>query len=826
MIPLTFLAAKIPLSKHFALGETRNYPLVKRFTSVEHDVEPSEKGLKEFANYLSLYGNQGYCLYKGQLKRPLVKESRAGMTKTAEPTQLLVIDIDNLNIGINVTKFDKSSLIDLAESLIKELPAELHDVSYVAQASSSLGMKDGKVSLHLFFFMDKAVPAPLLKWWLTSLNLTIEYFSQRLALSPVGHALQYVIDRCMAENSRIIYIAPPTFDKTLSNPFKKDDDRIALVSKSKATAPVSNKITKVAPQAIQALVDDAIKKMRKDANLSDKPARMKMQKVGHNKEENVLTNPDRAVIRYAYHNDVFCYGNLNDGDSNAYYWPLDNPKWVYNFKDEPTFEMAKVDPEFYKWYMEEFREHIVKDANLKPLVFRDFATDAYYTVEYDPVAEQMERFAIASRQSLDDFCSQYWEPLPNPIPTWDVFFDPTGNGGIDLKNNTLNLFTPTKPMQMRIEIPEAHQKVEYGDASEHLQELTPNIYKLMHHMIGGGEVELEHFVNWLAFAFVYRQKTNIAWIMHGIEGTGKGLFYKFVLQELFGKKYTVMKRMQELEDKFDGWREHNLITVVDEFRLSDTTLTSRMYDQIKNMISEPFGTVRYMRANPKEIPLYANYMFFSNNEDAMKLSSTDRRFCLGLRQHVKIDVAYNVPNLIDAVQDELPNFAQFLRTFAIDVNQARVALENQAKLDMRAAANSWVDDFCIALQRGNFTFFLEHVLFFNPVKAEENIMHSKATEAISQWLLDHMRLGTNAINTNVEDLRLIFSLMSGRDTKPAEFGKVLTRRGLVAPRFRHNNKLGRWVTVEFDFADYDPMEIVKEHGTPAQKQEIGLFEKH
>lgn len=825
MIPLTFLSAKMPLAKKFGAEGTRNYPLAKRFTSYEHVVSPDLDGLKAFADYLKGYACMGACFYKGRLKAPLDKESRAGKTDTAALTQTLVIDLDDFPMPVTETTFDADRLRALAERIIKLLPPQLQKVSYIAQASSSLGIKPDKVCMHLFFFLDAPVSAPMLKWWLTSLNLTQEKIRETLTLTPIGHALHFVIDRCMAENSRIIYIAPPEFDKVIRNPFKHDGERIVLVEKEQSLAELSSEITRVSPQAVQALVDDTIRKLRKGKGLSEKPAKMKMTKVANNQEENVLTNPDRAVIQYAYHNNTFCYGNLNGGDSNAYYWPLDNPKWVYNFKDEPVFEMARVDPDFYKWYMEEFRGHIIRDAQLRPLVFRDFATDAYYTVEYDPVTEKLHRFAIVARQSLEDFCQQYWEPVPEPIPTWDVFFDPTASGGLDLDRRTLNLFAPSPYMTDPIDIPKIHQNVEYGEASPHLQEMCPNTYNLMNHMLGNGEVELEHFINWLAFVFVHRQKTNIAWILHGVEGTGKGLFYQYVLQALFGQRYTVMKRMQELEDKFDGWREHNLITVVDEFRLSDTVMTSRMHDQIKNMISEPFGTVRHMRTNPKEVPLFSNYLFFSNNEDAMKISSSDRRFCLGLRQLTKIQLVYNTHELIDGVQNELPLFAGFLRSYKVDVNQARVALENQAKQDMRQASNSWVDDFCIAIARGDFNFFAEAVFFFEPVRTDENIMHSKCTEAIAQWLLDSLRTHNNTIYVNIEDLRLMFSLMSSKDVKPAEFGKIVGRRGITAPRFRHNGRMGRYIEITFNFEDYDPIEMIKQHGTPAQRAELGLFDK-
>lgn len=826
MINLTFLAAQMPLVKQFLLNETRNYPLARRFTSVTYEVSPNQEGLELFYGYLKEHGAKGDCFYKGELKREISLESRAGLTLTSKDTQVLVIDIDKFEMDNIPKTFNEERFKELSETVIQYLPTDLHNVSYIAQASSSLGTKPNTVSMHFFFFLDKPVSPQMLKWWLCSLNLTLPKFEAKVTLSPTGHALQYPIDRCMAENSRIIYIAPPEFDKKIKNPFPKDTDRFIYVAKKKVLAPLAKKIGEVIPQLVEADLTTKIEKLRADRGLPKQKAKVKVMKTGPSQENQVLLNPDKAVIQYAYHNDTFCYANLNNGDSNAYYWPLDNPKWVHNFKSEPVFEMAKVDSEFYKWYMEEFREYVVKDARLKPLVFRDFATDAYYTVEYDPSDETLKRFTTAGRNSLKDFMAQYWEPLPDPIPTWDVFFNPQIQGGIDFEAQNLNLFAPTPYMVDEVDIPAEYKGVGYGEALDAMKEYTPNISKLIMHMIGEGEVEFEHFINWLAYVFVYREKTNIAWIFHGVEGTGKGLFYTQVIQKLFGKQYSVMKRITDLEDKFDAWKRYNLITVIDEFRLADTTQQSRMYDQIKNMISEPFGTIRMMRTDPIEFPLYSNYMFFSNNEDAMKISASDRRFCLGVRQVSKIDMAYNIPKLMDGIEAELHKLAVFLREFDIDVHQARVALENEAKASMRAASNSWVDDFSIALQKGNFSFFFDAVMFQEATQSDEAILISKCRETVAQWLLDHLQGATNIIQVNAEDARLIYSLIAGRDARPAEFGKVLSRRGLVAPRFRHNGRLGRWIQVEFDFGDYDPIQLIKDYGSPAQRQQVGMYEPH
>lgn len=78
----------------------------------------------------------------------------------------------------------------------------------------------------------------------------------------------------------------------------------------------------------------------------------------------------------------------------------------------------------------------------------------------------------------------------------------------------------------------------------------------------------EHWLNWLAVIFQHRCKPKTAWILHGTEGTGKGLIVNNILAVLLGRNYVQSKRASELEDKFNGWLEQALIAFIDEIKVS------------------------------------------------------------------------------------------------------------------------------------------------------------------------------------------------------------------------------------------------------------------
>ena len=72
------------------------------------------------------------------------------MADRVASTELLVLDIDGIQMPGSLT-----DVRTVAEKIIAQLPECFQDVSYIAQASASLGFKKDKVSMHFFFLLDQ-----------------------------------------------------------------------------------------------------------------------------------------------------------------------------------------------------------------------------------------------------------------------------------------------------------------------------------------------------------------------------------------------------------------------------------------------------------------------------------------------------------------------------------------------------------------------------------------------------------------------------------------------------------------------------------------------
>ena len=98
---------------------------------------------------------------------PVLSVRRLNENFQAEPRQWCLIDIDDLLIPKGLEDF-KSHLPELVENSIQQLPAEFQNVDCWYQFSSSMGIKHGKIRIHLWFWLSRKVTDFEMKTWLSS----------------------------------------------------------------------------------------------------------------------------------------------------------------------------------------------------------------------------------------------------------------------------------------------------------------------------------------------------------------------------------------------------------------------------------------------------------------------------------------------------------------------------------------------------------------------------------------------------------------------------------------------------------------------------------
>lgn len=810
---VTFLESShgIRLTKTISKTESKSYPDVKTVTSTEYDVPVDGNWTAQFAALLAKHGALGHCLLKGPLKKPAVNESRAGLSDKVAYSDLLVLDIDNLKIprGMFSVPMQSADVKRIADMILCQVDDQLKDVSYVAQASSSLGRKPEHVSLHIFVALDTPLPPKTLKLWLKHINQSISLFKDQMSLSATGQALKYPLDPSVADNSKLIFISPPDFTEPGLDPFASAQDRIAIVNRPETTFDLATAVSSMSPEKVheegieikEALRDRSGLKKRKGIYTS-----VNLQ--GENIE--LLTNPDKMSIAIVAREGNYVRCNINGGDSGAYYFRANDPQYMFNFKDEPAFEIEKADKDFYETIFEEFKNAPVGEGHtrpLQPIVLRDFATDTLYNGIFDPNAGRFSDsypLTPTSAGAIEGFMRSHGQAAPSFVPDAKVVFDPPRGDqkpNLDTIPYYVNLYRPSEiqdaatPPEVRLSYASAHDLVLH----------CPKIYTLIKHICGDGLDETQHFINWLAYIYQYRNKSMTAWVFGGVPGTGKGAFVNQILRPLFGQSHVTMKALENLEEQFNNFMRTAMFLVVDEFQMSASkggaTGATRMADKLKNQITEPTLSIRSMRSNQIELPSYTNFIFLTNRPDAVKIEAGDRRYNICPRQEKKlIDVH---PHIVRSFTDEknnisseLTNFAGALSTFKVDVQAARTCLANDAKETMKAVSASVIEDFASAFTSGNLRPLLD-VLDVELVDTFNAQRIVNAQKIVRSWVLDAAYNRPSVANT--EQLRAVFHVLNGgtNELSPKEFAKRLTRFQLDARNHRVNGDMVRGVKFTF-----------------------------
>lgn len=747
---MTFLEAPVPLVKRYTATSKDNYPQVRDFTSYESDVN----SLAEFEVYLQTHASYGHCLLKGNLDRPIVTESRAGHTEAEALTQWICLDIDGI------------TSVTTIEQLLTMIG--LGDVSYILQWSSSYGVNNNyEMRCHVFMWLKHPAYPFQLKNWLRHLNL--KHFTPDLSLAKSHVALKWGLDVTTCQNDKLLYIAPPVCDPPEIDTFT--GERIKLFTKSNDTADLSH-IHALNQAVIKQDEVTEINRLRKDAGLKSRAE----SKYKERMDGGILyaPNPTECDVTGVKTERGFTYLNLSGGDSWGYYHPEDDPEYIYNFKGEPTYRAEDLIPT----YLDGIRKAKLKNkkaahATKLFLGFRDFRTAGYWNGWFCTAENKVTLAPAKSEKQIMDFFTEYGQPEPEHVSIWNRQYLPN-KPPIDLVDKIVNIFEPSSYMQ-RTETPDAD-----------LAALpTPIIDHLLEHVMGPELVP--HFINWLAHIYQKRTLPQTAWVLHGIQGTGKGILFYHVLRPLLGESNAQQHRMETLKESFNAYMEESLLVVIDEAEVSDSGKQNSIMANLKNWITEKRVTIRRMRTDTYDVANHVGFIFCSNMPDPVVISATDRRFNVGVFQRTPYQPTDS--DLFAIEQDELIRFAHRLQLHQIDASAVRTPKMTKAKMDIIHTSMTSAEELAHALREGN----MEELIECMPSRSPKyNIVEAKEYEAL---ILD--LLATRRTNITRDELHVMFEYTVGNIPHTAKkFTSYLRHKDIEIRPLSMNGKTIRGYALE------------------------------
>lgn len=774
---MTFLRASIPLTKIFekaADGQIikHQFPKVFHLTSEEFEYKTLHDVYKILVEQATSKARP--CLFRGELIAPLKNESRKSMGHKDALTELLLLDLDNAPFASHA-EFMKAMGFD--------------DVSYIWQWSSSAKMNAKAKTLngHIFMLLDKAIQPSLIRAWLTHLNMNTEILRTHLHLSDGKQALKYPLDIVVNDNNRIIYVAEPIF-KGVPNPFPKGEDRFEFVKKTNERLAVK-RIGSYDIQILKKEVAEYINALREKAGLEK--MRSKLKVIG---EYEVQAGAGEVTNWQVFDCGDYYRYNLGDGQSKAYWHPKDNFEYLHNFKGEPSMLMKEVLPEQYKHLRGRMYDDLSTptEKGHEILFFREKRTAEYWKGIWKPVEEVLDIHRVKTKDQIVDFLAEHNKPAPPFIPEVEFVFKPRSSVIVDKTAKTINRFVLPKWLRTKDGKPVAKAGP------------YPTIQKALDSAVGTGDVQ-EYFLNWLAVIVQQRIKTQTAWVLHGTQGTGKGILFSKVIAPLF-EQYAGSVVSNTLNSNFLSFHENKLICFIDEVDVDmfEKTQGNGVEAALKNMITDDPETIHRKGVDAYSMPGHVNLIFGSNKNQPVKIPLNDRRYNVGVFQNTRwMPTSKEIDELLPK---EVEHFAHYLMTRKACADKAREILQSEARKAIQALGTTSTDELANDILQGNLVKLAEHM----PDEKLHNTHGIIDTSASIYAALIRRFAFEDQSNISRDELHAMFNYVIGDMGKqgPNKFTSFLRHRGIHTKKIWSQGSAAYGITIKWVITAEQRAELV------------------
>lgn len=191
--------------------------------------------------------------------------------------------------------------------------------------------------------------------------------------------------------------------------------------------------------------------------------------------------------------------------------------------------------------------------------------------------------------------------------------------------------------------PDRHQYiggVTFDPSGKHVRPDTLNLWRgfavkakagswtrLLDHILAvicrGNQDHFDFLIGWMARLVQYpAEQGEVAVVMKGIEGAGKGILAKALLH-IFGQHGLAISNSKHLTGNFNGHLRDTILLFADEaFFAGDRAHTG----VLKSLVTEPFLTIEAKYQNAVQMPNFVHLMMASNEEWVVPASLEARRF--------------------------------------------------------------------------------------------------------------------------------------------------------------------------------------------------------
>lgn len=324
--------------------------------------------------------------------------------------------------------------------------------------------------------------------------------------------------------------------------------------------------------------------------------------------------------------------------------------------------------------------------------------------------------------------------------------------------------------------PSQYLKMEVGEYQD-----TPTISKLIKHLCNYDEVHYRWVINWLAGFFQSLKTSDVALVLRGAEGTGKGLLMEQIIAPLFGEDFSVTVDDDRLNSNFKGWIGEKLFFNLNEIAHDGKTRRA-VINFIKVLITDRLVQMEVKNRDAVATEIFGNILITSNEVSPLEISVTDRRFTVFQTAGNIKKAGWDTNETVSNIKKELKDFAVMLKSYKVDWVLYDEALDTTAKRNIVMSTNDRYALFLTAIKAKDLDYF--HLLTDDSSIIDELKTIFERGD-ISTREITHLFNETHNDNDDTVPTRAIMKKMRGLDVNMFELkdGKPVRGRKVMGDHY-------------------------------------------
>ncbi len=398
----------------------------------------------------------------------------------------------------------------------------------------------------------------------------------------------------------------------------------------------------------------------------------------------VLSKPDSfkdkdAFIESLFYNIWVCAGGSEATDDNITEDALFNKIKGASLPLLPESKLvSKIDNKYHIiiFYDPSVKEYAIFDNNglkyNKKEKVLEYVKNMYFKNESLKEAEKKARLLIHN------------------CPVYETILDTKLLFGISDDNYYFNIFEPTEVISFNV-------SERYDIDIDYIKTRFPYHYTLLSNLFNSTE-RLEYFLNWLSYILNTCKKTRNCIVLTGVQGSGKGVLYDYIIRPAFGDKYCEKLLRRDIKSNFTGLLHNKLFVVVDEM---DKRSSYEILDKIKSYITDTSITIERKGIDSFTTENKFNMMIFSNSTVPVKVEQSNRRFSV-FRSDVQIKDVIDPNLLIEGLKSESLSFEflKFIKSLRYSEKYAETLFTTQEGEVAKEGSLSEIESICNKLKEG------------------------------------------------------------------------------------------------------------------------------